>query len=376
MSTRREFINQTAAFTVAATATAVSRGVSVAAAAAVPTQGTMRTYKIPHTDLEVSRIAAGCELLVGDWSEWNKEPLDAEARAKADLAIKTAYENGITLFDLAEIYAFGKAEMALGEVLKRSPGFREKIVIQTKCGIHLPYPWDNPKDPLLYDSSYDKIVGAAEGSLKRLSTDRLDILLLHRPDPLGEPHEVARAFDELHRSGKVRYFGVSNHTAAQIDLLKKYVRQPLVVNQVQIGLMHPYLITEGIDFNLRDDRRLSKEYTGTSGTLDYCRLNEIQIQAWGSRLGLDGSSPGMKEGRYPTAKATMDLLTIIGEEKRVSAYAMALAWLLRHPADILPLISVKNLKYIADNCLADKVSLTREEWYSLLLVATGAPSVP
>ena len=315
-------------------------------------------------------------MLTGEWSEWNKEPVDSETRTKAERAVRTACENGITLFDLAEIYAYGNVESAFGDVLKRSPGLRQKIVIQTKCGIYLPYPCCEPADPVQYDSSYEKIVGAVEGSLRRLSTDRLDILLLHRPDPLGEPQEVARAFDELHRSGKVRYFGVSNHTAAQIDLLKKYVRQPLVVNQVQLGLMHPYLITEGVNFNLRGQRRLNQEYTGAAGTLDYCRLNEIQIQAWGSSQGLSGSAPGFEQGDFPTAKATMDLLTKIGEEKRVSAYAVALAWLLRHPAGILPIVGVKNSKHLVDDCLADKVSLTREEWYSLLLVATGGPGMP
>lgn len=373
MSTRREFLNQAAAITAAATA--LSRASNVDAAMKGTTPRIMRTYKIPRTDLEVSRIAAGCELLVGEWSEWNKEPLGEAARIKADHAVKAAYENGITLYDVAEIYAYGKAETALGEVLKRSPGFREKIVIQTKCGIHLPYPLDNPNDLLHYDSSYESIVGAVNGSLKRLATDRIDILLVHRPDPLGDPQDVAKAFDDLHRSGKVRYFGVSNHNAGQIDLLKKYVRQPLVVNQVQIGLMHPFLVTEGVNFNLRNERRLNQEYTGTLGTLDYCRLNEMQIQAWGPRLGLSGKAPG-EQGSLTTAKATLDLLTKIGNEKGVSAYAMALAWLLAHPAGILPLISVKDSKHLVDNCSADKVSLTRQEWYSLLLVATGSRGMP
>lgn len=373
MQTRREFINQAAALMVAAVA--VNRVASVdaaePAALPVPRRGTMRTYKIPRTDLEVSRISGGCESLGGGWS---KEPLGAQARAEADRAVKIAYENGITLFDMAEIYGRGRVETAFGEVLKHSPGLREKVVIQTKCGVHLP---DSPNRavPFHYDSSYEKIVGAVEGSLRRLSTDRLDILLLHHPDALGEPQEIARAFDELHRSGKVRYFGVSNHTAAQIDLLKKYVQQPLVVNQVQVGLMHPYLITEGVNANMQGPWRMNHEYTGSSGTLDYCWLNEIQIQAWGPSRGLSGSAPLFKEGSFPTAKATMDLLTKIGEEKHVSPYAIALAWLLRHPASILPLVNVQS-EHLVDNCLADKVSLTREEWYALLLVATGASRVP
>jgi predicted oxidoreductase len=370
MGTRREFVNQAAALTVAATT--VSLGSSVDAASPVAMPGTMRTYKIPRTDLEVSRVAGGVEKLGGGW---NKEPIDAAARDDAERVVKAAYENGITLFDMSDIYGYGKVETLFGDVLKRSPGLRNRIVIQTKCGVHLADQQDNPADPDQYDSSYQHLVRAVEGSLKKLSTDRLDLLLLHRPDPLVEPQEVAKAFDELHRCGKVRYFGLSNHGVAQIELLKKYVQQPLVVNQVQIGLMHPYLITEAIDFNLAGKSRIQPEYAGAAGTLDYCRLNEIQIQAWSplGGLSLSGGETGSEEGSLPTAKATIDLLTRMSAEKRVPAYAIALAWLLRHPAGILPLIGVKNPKHVVEDCFADKVSLTRAEWYSLLQTATGLP---
>ena len=163
---------------------------------------------------------------------------------------------------------------------------------------------------------------------------------------------------------------MSNHTAAQIELLKKNVRQPLVINQVRVGLMHPYLITEGLDFNRQEGRRLSPMHTGTDGTLDYCRLHDIQIQAYSPVRGLSESPDAL-----PTVKPTMDLLVAMGKQRNVSPYAIALAWLLRHPAGILPVLGASKLQHIVDNCAADRVTLSREEWYSLLITASGLPQI-
>ena len=162
---------------------------------------------------------------------WNRAPLAAAEIAKAARLVTTAYEQGINLFDHADIYTLGKSEAVFGEVLQQLPELREKIVIQSKCGIRFR---DDPRpgDPGRYDFSYQHIMQSVEGTLRRLQTSYLDVLLLHRPDPLVEPEEVARAFDELQRSGKVRYFGVSNHTAGQIALLQKYCNQPLVINRL------------------------------------------------------------------------------------------------------------------------------------------------
>lgn len=176
-------------------------------------------------------------------------------------------------------YTRGKSEAAFGEVVRQSPALRQKIVIQSKCGIRLE-DVPRPGDPGRYDFSYGHIVRSVEDSLRRLQTDYLDILLLHRPDPLVEPDEVARAFDELQRIGKVRYFGVSNHTASQIELLKGSVSQPPVVNQVELNLLHTHLIEDGILANQEENR-----YTGAAGTLDYCRLHGILIQAWAPMAG-------------------------------------------------------------------------------------------
>jgi predicted oxidoreductase len=182
----------------------------------------MKTSQIPHTDLLISRIGYGCAGLVG----WDKTLVSTDEINKASRVIHTAYEHGITLFDHANLYAFGKSEATFGEVLKRVPGLRDKIVIQSKCGQSFPEDWQ-PGSPVRVDLSHEGIVRSVEGSLKRLATDYLDILLLHLPDALMEPQDVAAAFDELHRAGKVRYFGVSNHTAAQIQVLKECLRQPL-----------------------------------------------------------------------------------------------------------------------------------------------------
>ncbi|HEY9879915.1 MAG TPA: aldo/keto reductase, partial [Leptolyngbyaceae cyanobacterium] len=231
----------------------------------------MRTYSIPGTDLEVSRIAYGCMNIGGTW---DNAPISERDRKTAFQAIMTAYEAGITLFDHADIYTQGKSEQVFGDLLKTSPHLRESMILQSKCGIRF---GGEPQahDPQRYDFSYEHIISSVEGILHRLHTDYLDILLLHRPDPLMEPEEVARAFDALLTAGKVRYFGVSNHTAGQIELLQKSMSQRLIINQVELSLLHNPLINEGIVANLAGSSALA------AGTLDYCRVQNICIQAWG-----------------------------------------------------------------------------------------------
>ncbi|MDQ4076692.1 MAG: aldo/keto reductase, partial [Chloroflexota bacterium] len=230
----------------------------------------MKTYRVPETELDVSRIGYGCMGL----GSWDQTPITDAEKSKAAEVVTTAFEQGINLFDHADIYALGKAEAVFGEVLQQMPELRDNIVIQSKCGIRFR---DDPRPgaPARYDFSYDHIIRSVEGSLQRLQTDYLDILLLHRPDPLVEPEEVARAFDELQRSGKVRYFGVSNHTAGQIALLQNSIDQPLVINQIELNLLHAHPINEGVIANQEGG-----EYTAAAGTLDYCRLHDIMLQAW------------------------------------------------------------------------------------------------
>lgn len=338
----------------------------------------MRTYKVPQTDLVVSRIAYGCGMLGG----WDKRPLSADAITKAVRVINTAYDSGVTFFDHADVYGFGNAETVFGEVLKRSPGLRDKIVIQSKCGQRFQGE-PGPRDPNRMDSSCEHIVRSAQGSLKRLGTDRLDILLLHLADALLRPDEVAQAFDELKQSGTVRYFGVSNHTAGQIELLRKHVRQPIVVNQIQLGLAHSYAIADclerTLEFAQQDFTRQALEatqgkvkvnttfhhvYTGMAGTgtLDYCRLHDIQVQAYSP---LRGNLLSPSADALPEVKQCAQILAFLAREKNTTPAAVALAWLLAHPAGIVPVIGAMNPAHVIESCEADRVSLSREEWYSL-----------
>jgi predicted oxidoreductase len=334
MATRREFLMQTAACGVLATAeTQLAQAV---AADAADSMRRMKTYSIPHTDLLVSRIGYGCADLV----DWNRESLRANVVTEAARVVKTAYDNGITFFDLADIYCFGKAEEAFGQILKHSPGFRDRIVIQSKCGKRL--------DPYRVDCSREHIVSSAEGSLRRLGIDYLDIFLLHVPDALVEPEQVAEAFDRLQSSGKVRYFGVSNYSASQLELLRKNVRQPLVANQVQLGLARAHLLAE--------------DYT-----IDYCRLHQIQIQAYSPVRGI----LKLPADATPQAKNTARVLAELATKKSNTPSAVALAWLLHHPAGIAPIIGSTKPEHVAENCRADDLTLSREEWYSLFTSATA-----
>jgi len=245
----------------------------------------------------------------------------------------------------------------------------QKIILQSKCGIWFA---DDPISgyPGRYDFSHDHIVESVEGILKRLKTDYLDLLLLHRPDALVEPEEVARAFDELHASGKVRWFGVSNHTPGQIELLKKSVDEPLVVNQLELNPLHVHLIDEGIVLNQDLPTWPVRGY----GTLDYCRLHDITIQAWAplARGQASGAAPA---GRDSRSAALSSVVESMAKAKNVSREAILLAWILRHPAHIQPIIGTTNLNRIKASCQADGIELSREEWYSLFTAGRGA-SVP
>jgi predicted oxidoreductase len=320
----------------------------------------MKTYQIPHTELTASRIAYGCMNIGGGW---NDDPL-TQAEVKAAVAVvRTAYEAGITLFDHADIYRRGKSETAFAEALRQMPGMRENIVLQSKCGIRFAND-PVPGAPGRYDFSYAHIISAVEGSLRRLEVDYLDILLLHRPDPLVEPEEVARAFAELHGSGKVRYFGVSNFTAGQIELLQHFLDQPLVINQVELSLMHPHLISEGVLAN-----RVQQTSTLSTGTLDYCRRHNILIQAYSPVAG--GLLFDAGEDSSRRVREAAELVAAMAREKGTSREAILLAWLLRHPAPIQPIIGTTRPERVQASCLADGIELSREEWYRLLNTARG-----
>ncbi|MPM28846.1 Oxidoreductase YdhF [bioreactor metagenome] len=322
----------------------------------------MEKIKLAHTDLEVSRISAGCMGLGGGW-EMNTQ-LTSEHEKQASDFIDAALQENINFFDTANIYARGRSEEVFGRVLAKRPGLREQIVIQSKCGIR----WqDDPAGaPQRFDFSERHILDAVDASLKRLHTEYMDILLLHRPDVLWEGEEIARAFESLKKSGKVRYFGVSNQNRFQMEYLQSFLPDPLVANQLQMSLLHSGFAEVGISFNQN-----SPHYPdGWEGVLEYCRLKGVSLQAWspldrGVLLGEDLSK--LPENRRKAA----ELLRQYARVRGVSTDAVALAWLLRHPARIVPVIGTAKPERIASAAKAVKFELSREEWYSLFEAARG-----
>lgn len=322
----------------------------------------MTMLQTSYFSTPVFPIAYGCMNIGG---RWNHDPLTPEDHTAALAAITAALESGVTLFDHADIYMHGKSETVFSQVWSIYPNLRERIVLQSKCGIRFPGDPD-PQDPGRYDFSYAHIIRSVEGSLRRLQTEYLDILLLHRPDPLIVPEEVARAFSELHQSGKVRYFGVSNHTAAQMELLRQVLDQPLVANQVQLSLLHHYLISDGIVFNT-----VQRHTVLSDGTLDYCRQHDIQVQAWAPVAGGQLFNP--PAGAPAHLRDTAALVKLMAMEKGTTPTAIVLAWLLRHPAGIMPIIGTTKPDRIRESCAAVPVQLSRSEWYRLLTAARGEP---
>jgi predicted oxidoreductase len=279
--------------------------------------------------------------------------------------VQAALDAGINFFDHADIYGNGAREEVFSHLWESSPSLRAELILQSKCGIRLPGD-PEPDSPGRYDFSYEHIVNSVEGSLRRLKTDYLDVLLLHRPDPLVEPEEVARAFDHLHESGKVRWFGVSNHTAAQIQLLQTAVKQPLVTNQVQLSVVHSQLLNDGVVFNTDDMGVQSR----SEGTIEFCRMGNITIQAWGP-LAAGAVSRTQVDRSNPRDRFTADLIAEMANKRRVSPGAILIAWLLRHPAGIQAIIGTTNPERIAEACKADEIELSREEWYRLFTAGRG-----
>ena len=316
----------------------------------------MQTQSLGVSDLQVSRIGYGSMLIGGSFDD---APITDVVRKSAMRVVRTALDAGINFFDHADIYALGKSEQVFADLWKDAPGLREKIYLQTKCGIRFAPPLHR------FDFSYEHIVASVEGSLKRLQTDYVDVLLLHRPDPLVEPEEVARAFDALKRSGKVRWFGVSNHTAGQIALLQRYLDQPLVTNQMEFNLVHTHMLDAGIVYN-QNNPMLTRNHD----LIEYCRLHEITIQAW-SPLARGRLSGRMEAGDGELVEKAAGVVADMAAEKGVSPEAILIAWILRHPAHIQPLPGTTSPERLLAVCEADDVSLTREEWYRLFLAGRG-----
>ena len=293
-------------------------------------------------DLSVSRIAQGCMRI------------DRLSRSELDALIRSDLDAGISFFEHADIYGGnGRCEALFGDILRDDPALREKMTIQTKCGIR----------PGQYDFSKEHILESVEGSLKRLGTEQVEFLVLHRPDTLVEPEEVAEAFAQLKEQGKVRHFGVSNHNSLQMALLNKYLDEPLVIDQLQFGLGHTVLVDAGLNVNMKNDESVNRD----ASTLDYCRLHDITIQAW---------SPlqfGFIKGHFmgnPDYAGLNAKLEELGERYGITSTAMAIAWILRHSAKIQPVVGSVNAQRMRDIAKAAEVTITRKAWYDLYC-ATG-----
>jgi predicted oxidoreductase len=278
--------------------------------------------------------------------------LSKEAAAEA---IRTAYEAGVNFYDHATCYGAGEAEVRFAEAFPLTGIKREDIFIQSKCGI-CPERGE-------FDWTKENILSSVDAILGRLKTDYLDTLLLHRPDLLFDPEEVAEAFDTLEKSGKVRWFGVSNTMPMQTELLKKYVRQPLVVNQLQLSLEQSQLIDQALYMNNKTtDMSVSRD----GSALDYCRLNDITIQAWSPlQVGMFGGT-FIDNPEFPELNK---VLAEIAEREGVTKSAVAIAWILRHPAKMQVIIGTMNPAHIRETCEASKVSLSHNDWYRLYLAS-------
>lgn len=319
----------------------------------------MDTYRIARTELQVSRIAYGCMQLSADW---DNQPITAIERGRTAALVEAAIDQGINLFDHADIYARGKCERLFGELLEQRPSLRQHMVLQSKCGIRLA--GDPHSDsPQRYDFSRHHLLHAVDGMLERLRTDYLDILLLHRPDPLVQPEEVASAFDTLLRSGKVRHFGISNHSASQIALLQSALDVPLLINQVELNLLHHPLISDGFLAN-----QSGGAYSGATATLDYCRQHGILVQAWSP---LAGGRLRESADADPSLRRVTQCVERVAGELGVASEAVLLAWLLRHPSGIQPVLGTTSTARLAAACQGDAVELSREQWYQLLESARG-----
>lgn len=268
-------------------------------------------------------------------------------------AIETAYDNGINFFDHADIYGNGECESIFADALAKTSLKREDLFIQTKCGI---------VPGVMFDFSKEHIIASVEGSLQRLKMDYVDALLLHRPDTLVEPDEVAAAFDELEKAGKVRYFGVSNQKPMQIELLKKSVRQPLVANQLQFGLKHSEMVDQGIHVNMTDAASIDHD----GSVLDYSRLHDMTIQAWSPYQ--YGFFEGVFIGNEKFPELNQKLNEMV-EKYNTTPTGLASAWILRHPANMQVIAGTMNLSRIEEIAKASEIMLTREDWYDLYMAA-------
>ena len=308
----------------------------------------MRQIKIGNTNFSASAIAFGIMRM-------NKLSVDEAVKA-----LETAHDTGINFIDSSDIYGHGKSEEIFGEALEKSSLNRDDFYIQSKTGIFE----DESQNfkTTRYDFSKEHIIKSVDSILSRMKIDYLDSLLLHRPDALMDPAEIAAAFDELQKDGKVRHFGVSNFNPMQVELLQAGLSQKLLINQLQLSVMH----TGPIDFNIHTNMTDARSIDHDRGVLDYSRLHNMTVQAW---------SPfqyGQIEGNFignPKFPEVNDALQKLADKKGVSKNAIAAAWILRHPAIGQVIIGTMTPEHIVDSAKGADISLTAQEWYDIYLAA-------
>ena len=309
----------------------------------------MNNIKVPNSNLNVSEISLGCMRI------------PTKPKNEISTLLHTALDEGINFFDHADVYEEGKSEELFSEALGMNASLREKMFLQTKVGIKV-----GRRDGKLYakefDFSKEHILEAVDGSLKRLKTDYIDVLLLHRPDALVEPEEVAEAFTILETNGKVKYFGVSNQNPMQIDLLCKFVKQRMLFNQLQLSITNTGMIDAGINVNMEIDQSNDRD----GSILDYCRLKEIIIQPWSPFQYGFFQGVFLDNDKFPELNKKINE---IASAKKVPNTAIAIAWILRHPARMQPVVGTTNADRLKDICKASDITITREDWYAIYLAA-------
>lgn len=300
----------------------------------------MKKIVLGNSSLHVPNIAIGCMRI---------NSIDSQ---KAEAFVQKSLELGANFFDHADVYGGGECERIFADAIHMSPQVRENIILQSKCGIR----------PGMFDFSKEHILTSVDGILKRLKTDYLDVLLLHRPDALVEPEEVAAAFDELETSGKVRHFGVSNQKPMQIMLLQKFVKQPIIANQLQLSITNATMIGNGLEVNMLTDNAIDRD----GSILDYCRIHDITIQPWSPFQYGFFEGVFLDNDKFPELNKTVNQ---IADKYSVTNTTIAIAWLLRHPANMQPVVGTMSQNRLEEICKASDIYLTKEEWYQIYISA-------
>ncbi len=300
----------------------------------------VQCIKMGGSSIAASAIIMGC-MRIGE-----KSPQDVNT------LIAKSLELGINTFDHADLYGGGASEEVFAKAMALGQVKREEIVLQSKCGICSGY----------YDLSKEHIMTSAEQILKRLHTDYLDVLLLHRPDTLMEPEEVAAAFDELHTSGKVKAFGVSNMNSMQIEYLQSCLPWKLIINQLQFGAAHTGMVDSGLNVNMRKEAGIDRD----GSVLEYCRMRDITIQTWSSLQYGFFEGTFLNNEKYPELNQVLER---IAEENNTTAGAAAIAWILRHPAKMQAVVGTTNAERLGKIAEASRINLTRQEWYEIYCAA-------